>query len=979
MTCAVLAAGLLPEAGFAVADQPTGSAATAQKGNGQLFAQPDDQLGRSWRKATDVSVIGSGDTAGFHILRADESSAFSYKEVAVLKEDILGDIGLWTGYVCTTGTGRYAAAVYAPSLAANKPAMMQKDAFAAVVDLATGKVTKAITGVELAYFSPGCGSTDTVVFTRSDVGDDGRGDTQVYDVAAATGKVLRTSTVRGQFTNPLPTSDGKDLGVLNGQLVELSADGQATALAALPGRLFALVPSKDSAVDLAMVVDGKDAVHRWTGKSLTELGTAPLGSVGLFPQADGDLIAGDVKDIDVSGAPGLGKAEVSVKPVAASRFGHLLTTSVVSEQLKGVVSKVGPMTDVDGAGHIQVSALATASGSSGSAEVVTAAATAASSEAADEERLIDGNKESDVLAGVGVAVEEPSSNSHFSNCLVKRNDVHAQALQPSTNMVEWAVDNAVHGNLTVSRPDNFLATGEPAHTPQGLFPAVPLSGGGTIPAQVMLGIVAQESNLKQASWHAVPGDAGNPTLGDYFGNGGSIHAYPQYGAGDCGYGIAQVTAGMSETGYEIFSAPEAYAIATDYAANIAAGAQILSRTWNQLKSLGMNVNSGSANHIENWSMALWGYNSGVYTDQAANGGHTGVGWFNNPANPHYPANRQPFLRATYDDAAHPANWPYQEKVMGWAETPQLTYSATPSYSKPNFPITPIPSPLLNLSTNYTLYCNSSNACTPNQTPDACPAENSSCWWHGSVSWFTDTDSSASTENLKYALGSAEPPLQRKYPQPPCNSVPGTLGTILIDDLPNPNDNVFGCNESRVPPKGKFNLRFGDNFTHTRSDGTWRATEDLAPIDLHQIGGGYDGHFWFTHGYSNASNNLFHKVTATWTPDPQYLPASSQAGQRFDIYVHLPDHGAQGIVGYKVQPGTNSAGKGARSCRVNQGTKSGGANKWVELGTLQLWAGGNVQADNTSEPNYTGNEDLAFDAIAFVPAASASTTAPCWTD
>ncbi len=726
-----------------------------------------------------------------------------------------------------------------------------------------------------------------------------------------------------------------------------------------------------------MVVDGKDTVHRWTGKALTKLGTAPLGSVALFPQADGDLIAGDVKGIDVSGAPGLAKAQAPVAPVAASRVGHLLTTSVASEQLKGVVSKVGPVTDDDGAGRIQVSALATATGSAGTAELVTADATATSSGVDDVEPLIDGNKERDVLAGSGVAVEEPSNESHYSNCLVKRNDPHAQALQPSTNMVEWAVDNAVHGNLTVSRPDNFLATGEPAHTPQGMFPQVALSGGGTIPAQVMLGIVAQESNLKQASRHAVPGDAGNPTLGDYFGNSGSIHYYPQNGGGDCGYGIAQVTAGMSDTGDDIYPAPEAYAIATDYAANIAAGAQILSRTWNQLKSLGMNVNSGSADHIENWFMALWGYNSGVYTDTGANGGHTGVGWLNNPANPHYPANRQPFLRATYDDAAHPANWPYQEKVMGWAETPQLTYNATASYSKPVFPISPIPIPLLSLNTNYNLYCNSSNSCTPNQTPDACPAENSSCWWHNSVSWFTDTNDTASTEKLSYALGSAEPPLQRQYPQPPCNSAPGTLGTILIDDLPNPNDNVFGCDESRLPPKGKFTLRFGDNFTHTRSDGTWRATEDIAPIDLHQIGGGYDGHFWFTHGYSDVSNNLFHKVTATWTPDPEYLPTSSQAGQLFDVYVHVPDHGAQGVVNYTAQPGPNAGGGVPHSCRVRQSTASAGANKWWELGTVPLWAGADVEADNTSETNYTGDEDLAFDAVAFVPASAKSTTGSCW--
>ncbi|RKE18792.1 hypothetical protein [Streptomyces sp. TLI_171] len=970
---AALAAGLLPTTGFVAAAAPA-----PDRAPGQLFAKPDDSLGRNWRNGSDVSVIGTGDTAGFHILRADESSAFAYKEVALLGEDALSGIGLWTGYVCTTGSGRYAAAVYAPSMVTNKPAMMGKDAFGAVVDLATGQVTKAVTGVELAYFSPGCGSTDDVVFTRSGIGDNGKGDTTVYDVAAASGKVLRTTTVDGQFTNPLPAADGKDLGVLNGHLVKLNGRERPTTLAALPGQVFGLAQSSGGAIDLALVQDDKDVVHRWDGKAMKKLGTAPLGSLGLFSQADGrDLVAGAVDGIDTAGAPGLAKAVAPVKPVGASRSGRLLTTAATSTQLKGVLSKVGPVTDDSGAGRIEVTALATATGATGTTQLAAATTATTTTVNDDQEPLVDGTKERDFLRANGVQLEDPNPNTHYSNCIVPRNAVDAQALQPSTNMVEWAVDQAVHGQLTVSRPADYLATGQAAYTPQGMFPRVALTGGGTIPAQVMLGIVAQESNLKQASWHAMPGDAGNPTLGDYFGNSDNIHAYPVNGGGDCGYGIAQVTAGMSSSsGGFTYSSPEAYAIATDYAANIAAGTQILSQTWNQLKSLNMNVNSGASNHIENWYMALWGYNSGVYTDSSLNGGHVGVGWFNNPANPRYPADRKPFLRATYDDARTPGNWTYQEKVLGWAETPQLTYNAAPSYVKPYFPMAPLQSTVLNLSTNRFLFCSSDNACTPNQTPDPCPSENSSCWWHGPVSWFTDTDTTASTENLAFALGSGEPPLNRKYPKPPCNTAPGTLSTIVIDDLPNPDRNVFGCEESRLPPKGKFTLRLGDNVVHTREDGSVRATGDISTIDVHQIGGGYDGHFWFTHGYSDANSNLFHKVTATWAIDPDLLPKSNEPGQRFNIYIHLPDHGAQGIVPYTVNPGANSAGEPTRTCRLAQ-THNNGANTWWDMGTVQMWAGASIQADNVSEPNYTTNEDIAFDAIAFVPVTAKSTTAACW--
>lgn len=88
----------------------------------------------------------------------------------------MSDIGPWTGCVCTAGSGRYAAAVHAPSVITNKPGTADKDAFAGIVDLATGKATKPVTGVEPAYYSPGCGSGDAL--TRSGVGDDGRGESQ---------------------------------------------------------------------------------------------------------------------------------------------------------------------------------------------------------------------------------------------------------------------------------------------------------------------------------------------------------------------------------------------------------------------------------------------------------------------------------------------------------------------------------------------------------------------------------------------------------------------------------------------------------------------------------------------------------------------------------------------------------------------------------------------------------------------------------
>lgn len=125
----MLAAALLPaDGGSAYADQPEPPAA-AGHANGRLFTAPGTALGNGWKQSRDLSVTGTGDSAGFHILRADESTSFTYREVADLTETGSEDIGPWTGYVCTTASARYAAAVYAPSMAANKPAPLQHGAF----------------------------------------------------------------------------------------------------------------------------------------------------------------------------------------------------------------------------------------------------------------------------------------------------------------------------------------------------------------------------------------------------------------------------------------------------------------------------------------------------------------------------------------------------------------------------------------------------------------------------------------------------------------------------------------------------------------------------------------------------------------------------------------------------------------------------------------------------------------------------------
>ncbi|MFI0929979.1 hypothetical protein [Streptomyces sp. NPDC021012] len=981
---------------------PTAPAEAADVTTNVLFGTPETALGKDYESSTDVIVNGTGDSDGFHIVTASEREGYAFREVASLRRKDI-DAGPWTGYVCTTGSGRYAAAVYMPSMWVNKPGAAYRGAFAAVVRLSDGKVTEVARGVQLAYYSPGCGEDDRVLFSTSSATDTDAGDTTVIEADAAAGKAIGVRKFPGQLTHALPTPRG-DYGVLNGDLVKLTGHGKsarAQKQTALPGPVFALTSSADGALDLGVVQGRKSVINRWHGGKLTALGSGEIGKLKLFPRKGGSLAVGDVAGVDTSRAPGLKTQPFNGPPAGVSREGHLITTSLVSDELKGVMAPEGTpeakaTADGRAAGLIRIQATAVRTGAKASvafdtdtARVKTGGAASpaldpaaftvsgtptprAQALAADTEPRDDvepyncdeGVKESICLSreGAEVFVVDGQVKGYEIPCLVKRNDPKRQALQPSANQVEWAVDQAVHGYLTTQRPANWHDTGLPAYSPQGLFPKPVLTGGGDIPAQVVLGILAQESNFKQASWHSVNGAAGNVLQADWFGNGASIHYYPNSGKSDCGYGIAQVTSGMRDYDSPPFDTTRAGAITTDYATNIAAGMQILAEKWNQLKALGMEVNGGSPQWIENWYMALWGYNSGVYTDPTK---PRGLGFFNNPANATYPPDRQGFLRATFDDAAHPANWPYQEKVLGWAETPHKTWNWEPSYMVPDFPGA---QSLLNLPTNYGMFCSPSvNNCTPGTT-NPCPAMNESCRWAGSAAWITgQSESNSSREQLRFALGSPESALIAKYPSGPCMTTPdGTPGTIVIDDL-NGREDVYGCAASEATSDGKFTMQYGDGLLMYRDQLlTWRATPAIAQIDVHQLGAGYNGHVFFTHSYPES--DFFHKVTGRWKLNPAYLPGPDQPGRRYNVWIHLPNHGAEATVRYTTIPGPNKQGLGADTCPINQANRTQGKDAWFKLGSWLFWKGGGVEMDNEHLPG-TGDANVAFDAVAFVPTAT----------
>ncbi|MFG2566474.1 hypothetical protein ACGFR6_13650 [Streptomyces sp. NPDC048567] len=961
MSVVAASAALIPLGSTEATPAPAAAESTSR-----LFSAPSSDLGVDYASSTDEIVQATGDAEGLHILAARESDGFSFYEIARLNRKELSDVGPWTGYVCTTGSGDYAAAVYAPSAWSNKAGAYASGAFAAVIRLSDGKVTEVPDRVQLAYFTPGCGAGDEVAFTSSSATDTSAGKTTVISVDAASGSVSSRRTIDGYLTHVTPTQKGT-VGVLAGNLVDLKDNGpklSARKLSAVPGPMFALTASKNGAVDVGTVDGESSVVSRFNGKSFTELGRAPKGMVKLLPVADGDAVVGDVKGIDTGKAPGLAKHAVDGRVVGVSRLGHLVTHSVFSEQMKGITEGVGS-SQAKGAGSLTVKATALKTGARATklvdadrkrpkpdASLPMGPTAFVMSDDDDPRNCGENQPETQCLSGTGAEVHGKITTME-TPCIVKRNDPKRQALQASANQVEWAVDQAVHGKLTISRPADWHDTDLGAYTPQGLFPKPELTGGGDIPAQVMLGILAQESNFRQASWHSMNGDSGNVTKSDWFGNQNGIHGYPDASLSDCGYGIAQVTTGMDGSYADPLDTLHAGAVTTDYAANIAAGLRILGEKWNQLKDMGMSANNGSSAYIENWYMALWGYNSGVYTS-SVNGG---LGFFNNPINPSYPADRKAFLRYSYDDASRPGEWNYPEKILGWAEVPQLTWDSEASYAKPNMPLSVLKTP------PYSTFCDSSNACDP-AAADPCPSWNNLCYWGKGAEWIGGQSSSnSSTEKLSYSLGSGEPELRSKYDHGSCNDYPSVYSNaIVVDDLGG-HENTYDCGDIEAYEDGKFTLQVGDNITTRRNDGSYRATPYIANIDLHQLGAGFDRHVYFTHSYGYGE--VFHQVTGRWQVHPSSLPSGDQPGERYKVFVHLPSHGAEATVRYDFIPGDNTAGAQADFCNVNQGSRSAGGETWFEMGTFSFWKGGRIEMDNIQK-GATGDDNVVFDAIAFVP-------------
>ncbi|MGP4029376.1 golvesin C-terminal-like domain-containing protein [Actinomadura sp. 3N407] len=914
-----------------------------------------DLLGSGWQKSSDRAVTTTGDATGFHVLVADAKDGYRWRTVASLSEPGF-DTDAWIGNMCVTASGDRAVVVYAPRTFTNKAELMERGGFAAIVDLNGGPVRKLPVQSTLAYFNPGCGPSESAVLTQS--GAEDLGATRLLELDTTNGRLAKPIQVPGQLTSAVPTKGGI-VAADSGALVRVHSDGKRTVLAPAKGVPYRLAADADGGVTYAQLEDQRTSAVRRVdmkaGNAVTTLATGATTDLSVRSSRGGRVFVTGTRasKARTTPPPSVKLAKVSHN-AAMSLSGDLAVTSVLRAHTKDL--RVAPD---DPAAPQRVDITAT---SLSTDKTFTLSATPT----ADAGR---GAQLSPAL-GVGTAAAgDPNDPADGDQryCSVARNDPRNQAMQPKPRQVEWAVDQAIRGVLTVRRPANWKNLGMPAYTPQGLFPPRQMEGGGFVPAQVFLGITAQESNLWQAARYAVPGVTANPLIGNYFG----IDYYNSdegddwtinWGDADCGYGVTQVTDGMRLAGKErpgevALPYDQQRAIALDFAANIAKGLQILQDKWNQTRRAGLVINDGASDRIENWFFAVWAYNSGFHPNKN-DGRPWGVGWLNNPVNPNYPADRLPFMEFSYEDAAHPQDWPYPEKVMGFAghpieliETPgNLIHAFQPAWWLTEQDRRDVKPPL-------TQFCDASNQCRPGEshTPDApevigepagpCAHKNSAgqydlkCWYHEPNTWKPTCEVTCGNELLRFDPGYAYQEDAASYP-PVCtlNGLPSNA--VVVDNLPQSTPSIRpGCTKPPSPGNFRFTFKQAANGTYP------------GKIDVHQIGAAYGGHFWMSNTHTAGGR----EAIGTWTLD------HTRTGP-MKIMVHIPDPGARTrLATYRV----NASG-GERRRIVRQ--EGPGGNRWVNIGTF-MFNGTKPQVSLSNlTPDGDGTARIAWDSVAFIPVA-----------
>lgn len=402
------------------------------------------------------------------------------------------------------------------------------------------------------------------------------------------------------------------------------------------------------------------------------------------------------------------------------------------------------------------------------------------------------------------------------------------------------------------------------------------------------------------------------------------------------------------------------AIALDYAANVAAGLRILQEKWNQTRSNGLVIHDGNPDMIENWFLAVWAYNSGFYDNKSE---PWGVGWFNNPANPRYPQDRGAFLDLNrHTDAAHPQDWPYQEKVLGFAAAPPAFYE-NPNDSAPvagfraawwtNTGERTMAKPPLDTFCTAAIDCYPGTSTQPTapglsgEPAGPCQHKNSAgqydlhCYFHGTAAWKSDCPNKCGNGFIRFPAGWEYQVDGTSY-LPNCSRSGLPAGALIVDDVPAAVPPVReGC--AQQASNGNFTFAFGQNTIG----------QQIAKTDLHQLGAGFNAHFFFAHtrdGNHSLEGGLM--ATGKWTLDRPLQ-------QWTRIFVHLPD-----VAAWTQQAAyTVDLGNGQRQTRYLP--QRVGTNKWVTLGVFQVSGTPTVTLANSTFDG-DGVDDVAWDAVAFQP-------------
>ena len=920
-------------------------------------SQAANQLARiaASKTASDFALHTAGDATGFHLLVARGRDRYAWRTVATLSEPGL-TTDRWIGNACLTASGRRAVVAYAPRSYTNQPELFDRAAFTAIVDLRTGKVTKLAVRSTLAYFSPGCGAGENAIITQSRDSNTraGRPATRLFTVNTISRRVQRPIELDGQISSPVPTTNG--IAAAAGyRLVRITRSGRLRTLARTTSVPYDVAATRAGVVYMQHTGQTARVQQLTLHGRIRELATGPLAGVAIRRGVAGNAwILGDTKAarhhstaIRTVSVPST--AEIS----ATAQFAVLPPSRPTGATARAAQLPATPTPAADGASPITLSTLNL---NTGERHTVTVTPTPNTTGAGAKPSPL--NTAGRTPARFRAAGASSTPTDPDATCAVARNDPATLVYQPTPRQVEWAADQAVTGNLKMTRPANWKQSGLSAWTPQGMFPSRALAGGGRVNVQILLGILAQESNLWQASGHVLSGETGNSLIGNYYGR----NVYDadtsndwdiNFANADCGIGITQITDGMRKAdserpGETALSPQKQRAVTLDYATNIAAGLQILQDKWNQTRNAGLIHADGDPANIENWIFAIWAYNSGFYPNKG-DGSPWGVGYANNPSNPAYPPNRS-FFNQNPADAAHPQYWSYPEKVIGWA-----AYSiATPD--GPGFrPAWWISEAARNLAEPpINTFCTAANSCYPggSYTPTApevagspagpCAHKDTAgrydmrCWWHDRAQYNDCARNQCGNELLRFDSTYAEPADGTHYP-PNCGTSGLPAGALIVDDIPSSTP-VRRC-ANRPASSGTFSLNFA----------TDAANRYASKVDFHQIGGGLGAHFWFAHTWAGQPKL---KVTGTWQLD---RPVNAWSR----VLVHMPDHGAQ------TQQAKYVIGLGDGTTVTRYALQNTQANRWVSLGVLKFSGTPTITLSNDTYDG-SGTDDIAWDAIAIQP-------------